>query len=336
MKLKYSDRVHGYWLDGRRCTSVTAIAKIPDSTFGLDSWRKRQVALGLAREPGLVESVAAHHTDTNKLDELCEQAMAAAGAWEAAERGTAAHRVTERVDRGEDMIETPTSRIIADVWARLLDAAGLEVVPEMVERVVVYPEQLICGKFDRFFRRKKDGRLVVGDLKTGDGAVRYPHSVSVQLAAYANAPLLAGRWDGIDGETETFEPLNDVDRDVGYIIFLPGEGRAQVIPVDIAAGYETLQQIIFPILRWRQRKDLLRDSIASVEVPTTDPLETQRLDLAASVKRLSPRAQRELRQHWPYPGLTVRSAKGWDGDKLAHVAGMVRVLTTFSDASVGV
>lgn len=252
MKLKYNDKVHGYWLDGKRCRGVSTCAKIPDDTFALDQWRKRQVAIGLAMKPSLLESVAAHHNDRSKLDLLCEEAMTAAGASDAAEAGTAAHRVTERMDSDEEIIWTPAARRTANQWKAVLEHGGIDIVTDLVERVVVYPEWRLCGKFDRVGRRRSDGRLVAIDLKTGESAVRYPHAVATQLALYANAPLLAGEWDGLDGETEHFEPLPaDLDREVGYMIHLPADDDASIYAVNLKLGWKCVQEVIFPTLAWR-------------------------------------------------------------------------------------
>ena len=75
MRLKYDDKWHSYWLDGRRCKCVTTVAKIPDDTYSLDQWRKRQVAIGMAMSPPLVERAAAHFDERDKVDEVAEEAM---------------------------------------------------------------------------------------------------------------------------------------------------------------------------------------------------------------------------------------------------------------------
>lgn len=277
MKLRYNDKAHGYWLtldeadaatwgtapfNGARCKSVTAIAKVPEDTYNIDRWQKRMVAIGLAKSPHLLESVAAHKDDKSKLNELCEMAQVAAGTDEASERGTTAHRITELVDGGIDFIPTPTALRVAERWRALIEAAGIEIVPDLMERVVVYPVQRICGKFDRMGRVLAGGavaaryphlvgKLVTLDLKTGSGAVKYPHSVATQLATYANAPLIAGAWEGLDGETTSFEPLPaELDRSIGLIVHLT-EDEGAVYEIDLAIGWRCVEKLIFPTLRWR-------------------------------------------------------------------------------------
>jgi hypothetical protein len=257
LKLKYVDKDHSYFLDGRRCKSVTALAKIPDDTYHLDKWTNRKVAVGLSRRKDLLESVASHHTDDRKLDVLCEQAKEAAGAGQAAEWGTAAHRVTERVDMGLELIDTERTVQIKNTWLGALSNAKLTVVPELCERVVLYPERYLAGKFDRILRRE-DGSHVLADLKTGKDVTKYPHAIAIQLALYANAPLMAEAFDGLDGETDVFEPLpTDLDRDTALIIHMPMPDKATIYTIDIRAGQETVEQIIWPILAWRARTGLV-------------------------------------------------------------------------------
>jgi hypothetical protein len=50
VKLRYDDKQHAYWLDGRRCKGVTTVAKIPEDTYRLSLWSQRQVAIGVATD----------------------------------------------------------------------------------------------------------------------------------------------------------------------------------------------------------------------------------------------------------------------------------------------
>lgn len=281
MKLTYKDSTHVYRLTideadvaqfpgavavkSRQCKSVTKIAKIPEDTYNIEKWQQRMVAEGLAISPHLLESVASHRGDRAKVNELCEAAMVAAGTDVASETGTTAHRVTELVDAGRELVPTPNTLRVARTWKNLLDAAGLQMDATLMERVVIYPVQRICGKFDRFARVLEGGavaqaypqlvgKLVVADLKTGKDPMKYPHGIVTQLATYANAPVMAELWDGTDGEATEFEPLPaDLDRDHGLVVHLT-EDAAAVYEVDIALGWRCVERIIFPTIRWRDFK----------------------------------------------------------------------------------
>jgi hypothetical protein len=281
VKLRYNDKVHGYWLDGKRCKGVSTIAKATDDSTALDLWSKRMVLVGAASSPQLVEAAAAHFDEREKLDELAEEALRLAKSHHAAMTGTAVHRVLERADLGESILMTPDANAVILSWNRLLDAAGFEVVPEYVERIVVYPDRRIAGRLDRILRRKTDGRLFLGDVKTGQNAVKYPHSTAIQLAGYGNAPLMVGaapsKVDGDAVEYDTFEPMPDIDKDIAYVAHVTGPESIELVPFNIAAAWDAVERIVFPMLfEWRPRTDLVGEPIrAAVEAPveTDDPFD---------------------------------------------------------------
>lgn len=274
MLLKYNDKQHAYWLDGKRCKGITTVAKIPDDTWGLEAWGKRMVAVGMALSPPLTQRAKAHFDERDKLDEIAEEALMAAKTHEAAGRGTAIHRETERVDLGLDWIDTPETRAIREQWTQALADTGLEVVPDYVERIVVYPDQLVAGRFDRLCRRLSDGALVVVDVKTGENAIRYPHSTTVQLALYANAPLLAGPLtrNGKNEQTDVFTPMPaGIDKTVGYIVYLPAEGPGQVHRLNLTAGWDTVTRICFPTITWRKTGGLIEQvTVTDFTQPAAD------------------------------------------------------------------
>jgi hypothetical protein len=311
MKLTYNDAAHTYTLDGKRCKSVTAVAKIPDDTYALDNWRKRQVLLGVALQPALVERAAAHHDDKDQLNRIAEEALTAAKSHEAAARGTAAHRIAERVDLDELIIDTPQAQVVRAAWDRALQIAGLEIVPDFVERIVVYPDQRIAGRFDRFARRKADKRLVVVDLKTGTNAVKYPHSMAVQLALYANAPLMAGPIPRDGGSTDQFHRLPDnLDRTVGYVIHMPADGQVDVVAIDLNKGWDAAQ-LCFQVLDWRARKDLV---IPVAEVLLEAPQRTEWIrERLAEIASHGPQARDLTAWAWPE---TVPARPPWTDQQI--------------------
>lgn len=252
MKLKYNDKAHGYWLDGKRTKSVTAITSLPEDKTFLDRWKMRQVVIGLARQPELLAGFDETSPKSEGYD-IVEKANDVAGTWDGATYGTAVHDITERGDRGEqlDAVDEATYA----VWRELLDLAGLEIIPELIEGVVVHVEQRICGRFDRFARRRADGAVVCVDLKTGSSVADYPHSMCVQLAMYVNADYRCDIGPKGDGETsEFFELPADLDRREGYIIHMPQDGEPGVYAVNLLLGWACAQQIVFPALRWRAMK----------------------------------------------------------------------------------
>lgn len=253
MKLKYSDKAHGYWLTDeggkpKRCKSVTAVVSLPDDKSQLNAWKMRQLVIGLGKAPHLLDDV--DFTHRGPVVSIVDEAMKAAGSSDAADYGTATHTVTEKGDRGEEL--DAIERFTYARWQSAIEAAGLEIVPELIEGVVVFPEERICGRFDRIARRRSDGSMPVVDLKTGQSAIDYPHSTVAQLATYANAPLRCDIGAEGDGETETFFKMPDeIDRKIGIVIHMPPEGDASVYEVNLTLGWAAMQQIIMPGLRWR-------------------------------------------------------------------------------------
>lgn len=256
MKLTYDAAQHAYRLDGKRCRNVSAVAKIPDDDWALSMWRQRMVLVGAAINPTLATRAAAHHDDKGALNSLVEEALTVAKAHDAAGMGTASHRIAERVDMGLPMVETVHGTAVTTAWRKALEATGLEIVPEFVERIVVHPPHLIAGRFDRLVYDTCAKKLRVLDLKTGSSAMNYPHAVACQLALYAYAPLLAD-ISGDGGATEKFDRMPDVDREVGLVVHMPTPEEATVYEVDIAAGWDCVIKVILPTIAWRKRKDLV-------------------------------------------------------------------------------
>jgi predicted small metal-binding protein len=263
VKLKYDDNWHTYYLDGNRCTGATSIASYPEDKYLINKWTCRMALTGGAQKPELMERVAAHIDDRHKLNDLVEEAIEAAKANEARERGTAIHRLAERIDLGEQIVDTPLARQVQDTWKAALDDASLTVDTGYVERIVVYPDLYIAGTFDRIVASWDTGQLYIADIKTGPNAVNYPHPTAIQLAIYANAPLLAAPLPKGGGTTTQFDPMPPVNKDIGFIIHMPEERKAEVVPINIAAGWEAFNDICIPIQKWRRRKDLIQHRISA-------------------------------------------------------------------------
>lgn len=302
MKLSYSTKAHAYYLDGARCRSWSAAGKVLEDGYALDAWRKRMVAIGIATRPALVDEIAAHYDDRDKLDEICEQALELANASHGARRGTAIHSITERSDAGvESMIQTDLVVAVEAKWKQLLADHGIEVIPELMERICVWPEERIAGRFDRIVRW--DGRLVVLDVKSSDSSIRYPHSTSVQLAGYAYAPLLAGTLDK-KGVTTTFEPMPpEVDKNVALVAHVPDEGPASLHVVDIAAGHAAIRDLILPIYRWRSLTTLVKPAPAPLTLVSEEVVDpdgpARRDEIAARLGALTPDEKATAAASWP-------------------------------------
>lgn len=235
-------------------TRVSTMAKSLDDTSNLMTWMQRVTLLGVVRRPDLVTRVAAlmaQHEDPNtdfaakkKLNEIAKEAKEAGGASDAASLGTALHELTEALDAGRDI--TP----FAGQWQPRLDGyadvmSNYEVLD--METFVVNDEVKAAGSFDRLLRCP-DGRVRVGDLKTGAHDDNYPLGVSTQIGTYANAH----RYDPETGERSELHP--DLDTSVGLLIHMPARGEGiRVFPLDLNRGWYAAKYAagVHEIRKWK-------------------------------------------------------------------------------------
>jgi len=225
-------------------TRVSTLAKTLDDQYGLTSWKMRMTAIGVAINPSLLSRVSAvvnSHIDpvsTGKADlnELVEKATEAAGITRAADLGTAVHTMTEILDNGGTLTNVP------DDLAPVLDAyrwgtAELEMLG--TEVFVVCDELRAAGTLDRLVRLP-DGRVVIGDVKTGKDEPKYSNGVATQIAVYAHGE----RYDPATGERTPLHP--DLDLTTGLLIHLPllpvdGKQVCDLYPLDLEAGWRKAQ-----------------------------------------------------------------------------------------------
>jgi hypothetical protein len=228
---------------------VTTFIKCLDDTAGLDLWKQRNVAMGLAVRPDLLLAVSSlapgvlqeNDADKKALNGICKEAMEAAGSSSRATIGTALHRITERIDRGETVDILPV--VAADVEAYKRATARFEWLH--IERMTVNDELQVAGTPDRI--ALVDGQPTVVDLKTGTSL--WPGSHAMQMGVYANSDLY-------NIATAERTPL-DVRLDKALVIHLPaGTGRCELVWVDIAAGWEAAQLAVM-VRDWRKRRDLV-------------------------------------------------------------------------------
>lgn len=245
---------------------VTTAIKCLDDTSGLTNWFKRQVAVGLSLQPDLRKAVDAHgpgylsgdDSDKKTLDEVCEQAMAAADSKGKARLGTALHRITERLDRGQLKLDEVPAWALDDCAAYLRATAGIKWLH--IEKMHVNDDLRVAGTPDRV--ALIDGVPTIVDLKTGGF---YASSCAAQLGIYANS----ARYDIATGERQD---TSDYRRDRGLVIHMPaGSGQVRLRWVDIAAGYAVASAACAPIRDWRKRRDLdLGDYERAADLSTED------------------------------------------------------------------
>lgn len=187
---------------------ASTIAEALEDHFGLEAWKRRLTAEGLAQRPDLVQAI---HTATKKeVGQIVEQAIEQAGGGVAARNGSTMHALTERLDLGQELPPRLPSNIVAMLEKYEAATSRLRVID--TERFVVCDAIKAAGTYDRRLYDEKTGLTLIGDLKTGQNLNYLALKTTAQVAVYA-----AGDLYSLDGERES----HGASRDRGLFIHLP-------------------------------------------------------------------------------------------------------------------
>ena len=220
-------------------TRVSTLAKALDDKTALTQWRCRMTALGLSERPDLVTKTRAVGNDRAALNEVVEEALAAAASDRAANVGTALHHFTEKIDAGADpaSLVPMTDPMFLDLVA--YREATRHLTMEAAELFVVCDELQAAGSFDRL-TTVPDVGLLVADLKTGQHEPDYPHGVAQQIAIYAHGTL----YHPDQGRIAALAELG-VRTDIGLLIHLPAErGTCDLYLIDLEHGWALAQAAV--------------------------------------------------------------------------------------------
>lgn len=218
-------------------TRASSLGKVLTDDKALKDWSDRMVAAGMAQRPDLVALAAAKLNRKRDLQQVAQDAKEYARAGERANLGTAMHGFIEAHARGENVGPVPVN-LQPDIDAYNRAIAEWRVIES--ELFVVEDELQVAGTLDLLLGRprKLRGGKVIGDLKTGENAIRYGQlEIAVQLAIYTHGKV----YDPATGRrTPTGADLVD-----GYVFWLPvGQGVCEVHRVDLVQGWEAAKQAI--------------------------------------------------------------------------------------------
>lgn len=230
-------RPHIMQPDGKRIayTRCSSAAKTIEDTYNLERWDNRNIAFGMSYDASLVARVLAiggdpaswNKDEKDAVNDIVEAARSVAKAHKAADIGTAVHRLTHRIDRGEDVHGGPYQADL-DAYRAAMTAAGLTCHPEWIECRMVNDELRMAGTADRIVKVVERHRIA--DVKTGASIDFGGLGWTAQGAAYAGGLLY-------DTELEERLSTPDIDQQIGYIIHLPaGQGRCAIYEMDLVAG----------------------------------------------------------------------------------------------------
>lgn len=273
MKLVYHDNKHSYYLDGKRCKGVTTVAKIPTDTWNLERYSERNVAIGMTLEPKLIEDVACHIENKDRLNTIVDDAKRAAKSLHKADRGTQMHRVLELILLGQEIkLLTDQQRRDAEVLKRTLDRYKLTPHMNLTEQFVCWPQHLVAGRFDAVLERP-DGALWLVDLKSGPNAIAYPQSTACQLALYARAPHVSVDAPAF-GDRQTIENWRTMPEKLDYkwarvLLCEPDATVGTMHRIDIEHGWAGARKAL-ELVNWRKadNTDIVMDEIAEDDTST--------------------------------------------------------------------
>ena len=256
VSLKFNDRAHRYWIDGKPAPGVTSILSKGLPKPALVYWSARTVAEHVAADPGAVVEMV------ERMGERATVAALKEIPWQkrddAAVRGTDVHAIAEEVIHGR-AVEVPAHLVDhVDGYVRFLDA--FDVQPLHTEVPVGSRSGWYAGKFDAiatFGRGKYAGRTALLDWKTSSGIYG---ETALQTAAYACAEFMAPEPDD-----ERPLPALDLTGVVhitadGSRLHVLGDGRE---PIDRA--YQMFRHIAWTAARLDWLKGLVGDPIPEPE-----------------------------------------------------------------------
>lgn len=211
---------------------ASTIAEALEDHFGLEAWKRRLTAEGLAQRPDLVQAI--HTASKKEVGQIVEQAIEHAGGGSAARNGSTMHALTERLDNGDDLPPGLPSNIVAMLEKYEQVTSRLEVID--TERFVVCDAIQAAGTYDR--RLAFQGDIFIGDLKTGQNLNYLALKTCAQVAVYA-----AGDLYSLDGEREP----HGANKDRGLFIHLPwtddpSEATCELRWLDLRVGRKAIQE----------------------------------------------------------------------------------------------
>lgn len=208
---------------------------------GIEVWKRRHAVVGVARREDIAGMIAAlPDMDTGdkksdqitkaQVDEYTEMAYQAAGLYEKANWGTAVHGFT-----ADGNPEHAPERMKADIDAYERELARLGITPVMDEVFTACDSLRVAGTFDHLYQMP-DGRIVVGDKKTGKESLI---DAAIQMTGYANADVYDWRTDQRDPLALVAGSFGDFDSSVGLHVLIPrGEARCEIKLLDLHYAYD--------------------------------------------------------------------------------------------------
>lgn len=240
MSLKFNERAHRYWLDGKPVPGVTTLLSGGLPKPALPRWAAKTVA----------EYVADNLHDLESWGRMGRDQLVAAlkqKPWTdrntAAARGTEVHALAEKVVHGEEVAVPEHLHTWVEGYARLLDTHGIE--PIVTEVPVAHRGDWYAGKPDAIVRMGGETWLL--DWKTSKSVYG---ETALQTAAYARAEFYAPTPDDE-------QPMPHIDR-IGVVHITATESVLYPLG-DIDEAFKTFRHVAYIAKRADWIKGLIGD-----------------------------------------------------------------------------
>ena len=252
MSIRFSEKAHRYWLDGKPIPGVTTLIKGGVPAPALTYWAAKTVA----------EWVADHDAEVEQLRGMGRNAMVAAlkeTPWaardEAAVRGTDVHALAEELVHGRE-VDVPEHLLgYVEGYARWLDL--WQPTPVLVEKMVANRKHWYAGRFDLI--ADISGTRWMLDVKTAKGV--YGDN-ALQVDAYRNADF----WQDDAGDEQ---PMPDGIERLGVIHVQPS--GSQLVPLESdGSAFRDFLHAAWTGRREKQRKAYVGEPLTSPEPETED------------------------------------------------------------------
>lgn len=252
-------------------TRTTTYIDVIEDKSNLDTWGKRMVLIGVARDPkllnGITELDPTVKDEKDILNRRAETAATVAGAKEKSEKGTQLHALSELADEGKPLPDDISFEDVLDIYAYVQATKGFSI--RHMEQLVVQDDLGVAGTPDRISEwsssnehpliapdgtQIREGELLITDLKTG--SVEYGGlKMAMQLSIYSRAKLY-------DKKTHERVELGNVNQRWGVIMHLPaGSGECTLYWADLELGWEAVEvATLVRSLRRRSKNALVQFS----------------------------------------------------------------------------
>jgi hypothetical protein len=261
-----------------------------DEQSALIQWKLLRAVEGVACNPALAASIAAHVGEKEGSNDRVQKAIELGRGEEAADLGTALHAMAHRLetDPGFKAPEPHASDLAAYLGA--IDRAGLR--SSHCEVHVCADSWRAAGTADRIYVTTRElalpdgskvppGTSFIGDLKTGKRLDYSLPGFNIQMAIYADGCFY-------DVERDVRTPFPDgFHVGWGILVHLPaGQASATLLWVDLDVG-RVGARLVQGVREWRRRKDfsfpfefppsdevaVLSSGVYDLEHPLPDPME---------------------------------------------------------------